>query len=57
MFRLRCLFLQKIKTTMNGKELYEAPVTLVLEVKFEGLICQSGGDQYTIPGYGDSLEI
>jgi hypothetical protein len=25
-------------------EFYEAPTTTVVELKFEGIICQSGGD-------------
>ncbi len=43
---------------MKVKELYQAPATTVVEVKFDGIVCQlSGGDQATIPGYGDALEI
>ena len=28
----------------NNKELYEAPSTLVYEVKIDGVICASGGN-------------
>ena len=30
---------------MNEKLLYETPSTMVVEVKFEGVICQSGGTE------------
>ena len=29
----------------NNKELYEAPSTTVVDVKFEGIICGSGGTE------------
>ena len=39
----------------KNKELYEAPSTLVLEVKVEGVVCTSGvGANRT--GYGDAIE-
>lgn len=28
----------------KNKELYDAPSAIVMELKFEGIICQSGGD-------------
>ena len=36
----------------KNKELYEAPSTRVMELKFEGIICQSGLNDPTdyIPG-------
>ena len=30
---------------MNEKQLYEVPSTMVVEMKFEGVICQSGGTE------------
>ena len=36
----------------NTKELYEAPLTTVVNVKYEGIICLSG----TRNGYGDAIE-
>ena len=37
------------------KVLYEAPSTAVVEVKVEGIVCQSQDpQQFTIPGYGDA---
>ena len=36
------------------KELYCAPSTTVVEVKFEGVICQSGLMDATRSGYGDA---
>ena len=37
------------------KELYEAPAITVVEVKTEGIVCQSPG--YYKPGYGNPEEI
>ena len=37
----------------TNKEKYDAPVMLVLEVKTEGLVCQS----VEVPDYGDVIEI
>lgn len=35
------------------KELYQSPVTIVVELKFEGIICQSGlRDSYGDSNYG-----
>jgi len=48
---------------MNTKhsELYEAPTTEVVEVKFEGVVCQSIGGAVNSPDYftfdGDPLSI
>ena len=42
--------LMKIK---KNKELYEAPSTLVYEVKIEGVICQSGLNNPDNYGGGD----
>ena len=43
---------------METKQLYEVPTATVVEVKTEGLICQSNlQNQYTIPGYDDAIEI
>lgn len=40
------------------KELYEAPVMEVIEVKTEGVICGSGAQQnYEFPGYGPQYPI
>ena len=43
----------------NKRTPYETPETRVLEVKAEGVICQSGGDNDLIlpPGYGDEFDI
>jgi hypothetical protein len=39
------------------KELYEAPSTCVVDVRFEGIICLSpGGLDGTRNGYGDAIE-
>lgn len=41
------------------KDFYQTPAVKVLEVKFEGFVCQTtpgnGGAQ--LPGYGDAEEI
>ena len=39
----------------SKKELYEAPSVTVVEVKTEGLVCQSPG--HYKPGYGGAEEI
>ena len=39
----------------SKKELYQAPSITVVEVKTEGIVCQSQG--YYKQGYGDSNEI
>ena len=40
------------------KERYEAPATQVVDLHFQGIVCQSGGDPlYTIPGYGPVTEL
>lgn len=38
------------------KETYEAPATSIVEVKYEGIICQSGGVEGTRNGYGEAIE-
>ena len=40
---------------MEAKKIYEAPATIVVELKFEGIVCQSP-DEYTRNGY-DGVEI
>ena len=40
---------------MMNKELYEAPAITVVEVKTEGIVCQS--PSHYKPGYGDAEEI
>ena len=44
-----------IMETMNRAR-YEAPSTEVLEVTFEGIICQSPGIQSMRSGYGTAQE-
>ena len=39
----------------SKKELYQAPSSTVVEVKTEGIVCQSPG--YYKPGYGNADEI
>ena len=39
----------------KNKELYEAPSTLVFEVKVEGVVCTSGVGANR-SGYGDAIE-
>ncbi len=36
-------FLRLVAMETNNKELYEAPLTTVVDLKFEGIICQSNG--------------
>lgn len=41
----------------EGKSYYVAPATTVVEVKFEGVVCQSlDGIESTRDGYGTALE-
>ena len=40
----------------SKKELYQAPAVTVVEVKTEGIVCQSPG-HYNKPGYGNADEI
>lgn len=40
---------------METKQLYEAPEVEVVELRPEGIICES--NQYTLPGYGNAEEI
>lgn len=41
----------------EGKSYYEAPATTVVEVKIEGVVCQSlDGIKSTRDGYGTALE-
>ena len=40
--------LATMQYTMEANKTYEAPTSTVVEVKFQGIICQSGGD-----GVGD----
>jgi hypothetical protein len=40
---------------METKQLYEAPEVEVVELRPEGIICES--KQYTLPGYGNAEEI
>ena len=48
---------KKHNNTMEtkSKAMYEAPATEVVEVKFEGVICQSNTSE--IPGWGDANEL
>ena len=42
---------------MNYKELYETPSTIVVDVKMEGVICQStDGIEASRSGYGTANE-
>ena len=43
---LLCQFINPIDMELKHKELYQSPVTIVVELKFEGIICQS------LPGAG-----
>ena len=39
---------------INEKEVYTSPTTDVLELRFEGIICESNDS--TIPGWGDGSD-
>lgn len=39
-----------------SQETYEAPATTIVDVKYEGIICQSGGVEGTRYGYGEAIE-
>lgn len=36
--------------------IYEAPSATILDVRFKGIICQSGGVGGTRSGYGNAIE-
>lgn len=40
----------------SAKRAYEAPEITIVDVKFEGIICESGGVGGTRNGYGDAIE-
>ena len=40
---------------MEAKQPYETPAVEVVELRPEGIICES--KQYTLPGYGNAEEI
>ena len=44
---------------METKQLYEVPTATVVVVLAEGMVCQSVPleKQFTLPGYGDAIEI
>ena len=42
--------------TMEANKTYEAPTSTVVELKFEGILCQSDGIQSMRSGYGEALE-
>lgn len=52
-----CKQVNDIPMEAKQKELYEAPSTMVIEVKHEGVICASGGTEQFLNGnnYDDSF--
>lgn len=47
---LSCQFINPIDMELKHKELYQSPVTIVVELKFEGIICISGDVNATMNG-------
>ena len=47
---LLCQFINPIDMESKHKELYQSPVTIVVELKFEGIICLSDNVDATMNG-------